>query len=166
MDFKKLKEEIKQAKNKKDNNNIGFIRISENTIKIRSSLYLNDIDCNNIESASDIYNVVNEYQLDPELFSQPFYIIASLGKFDEKIINIINQLDNNIHIQINIDVDVDEKAVEMLSKIEHKNCHLYLHRRIYLSAVEQFLSKITLEEESRLCIVVDYVKPQVPGHVL
>lgn len=84
---------------------------------------MDDIHCNNVESVSDIYNIVDRYQLDPQLFSNPFYIIVSFENYDENTIRIINQLDRNIHVQIAASNDIDKKAAEMLSKIEHPKCH-------------------------------------------
>lgn len=156
MDFKKLKYEIEQAKDKKSFLGITYL-FGKDSFRIRSSLYLNDIYCNNIKSASDIYNVVNNHQLDPQLFSKPFYIIVSFESFDEDTIKIINQLDNNIHVQIATSKDIDKKTVEMLSKIEHQNCHFYFNGYIYQSAVEQLLSKMPLDAESSPVIVIDKI---------
>jgi len=158
MTFSELKEIIEHAKDKKYFLDSTYF-FDIDSFRIRSSLYSNDIYCYNIESASDIYNVVNERQLDPQLFANPFYIIVNLEKFDEKTITIINQLDNNIHLQVASLNNIDDKIAALLSKIEHKNCHFYFNGWIYQSAVEKLLPKIHLDEESSPVIIIDEITP-------
>lgn len=158
MDFEKLKKEIEQAENKKSFLYAAYL-FGRDTIRIRSSLYMDDIYCNNVESVSDIYNIVDRYQLDPLLFSNPFYIIVSFENYDENTIRIINQLDRNIHVQIAACNDIDKKAAEMLTKIEHPNCHFSFNGYIYQSAVEQLLSKMPLDAQSSPVIVIDEITP-------
>lgn len=153
MSFNELKETIEQAKDKKSIIG-GTLSFDRDSFRIRSALYSNDIFCNNIESVNDIYNVVNKYQLDSNLFSNPFYIIVALENFDEKTIEIINQLDSNIHVQIAISKDIDDKLVEMLFKIKHKNCHFYFGGYIYMGAIEKILSKENLDIELGTAVII------------
>ena len=153
MDFKKLKEEIERAPNKKSF--LGLISIlNADSFKITSSLYSNDIYCNNVTSINDIYNVINQYQLDPQLFNNPFYLTVSLENFNENTINVINQLDSKIFVEIATNKDIDVQKFQILSRINHENCQFYFSGWINQDAMELLSSKFVIDQESRPVLVI------------
>ena len=72
MNFKELKEKIEQAKNKKILMLPSSFSINDE-IRIVSILYEYMIYCSDIKSINDLYNIINEYHLDVNLFNNPWH---------------------------------------------------------------------------------------------
>ena len=153
MDFEKLKEEIERSTNKKS-----FLRplpvLNADSFTITSSLYSNDIWCNNVTSINDIYNVINRYQLDPQLFNNPFYLTVSLKNFNENTINVINQLDSKIFVEIATNETIDVQKLQIISRVNHENCQFYFSGWINQDAMELLSSKFVIDQESRPVLVI------------
>lgn len=66
MNFQRLKEIIENTPNKRSFLDPTSI-LYKDTFIIISALYSNDIYCEDVERASDIYDIVNRYQLDPQM---------------------------------------------------------------------------------------------------
>lgn len=156
MDFKKLKEEIEQAPNKKSFLGTSPI-FNTDSFKITSSLYSNDIYCNNVTSINDIYNVINQYQLDSQLFNSPFYLTVSLEDFNENTVNIINQLDSRIFVQIATHKDIDIKKAQLLSKITRENSQFYFSGWINQDAIDLLSSKFIIDQECSPVLVINKI---------
>lgn len=96
MDFETLKKGIDNSQNKKIF--IGSLApINIDSFSIVSSLYYTEIFCYDVKTVNDIYDVVNKYELDPNLFHSPFCIKVVFEKFDESnnVIDINNWRSGN-----------------------------------------------------------------------
>ena len=122
--IKELKKQIENVQNKQNLNQ--SLRVKKGDIfRIKSSIYTDDIYCYDINTAYDLNGKVEQLNLDSNLFNNPYYVICSLETFDENTINIINGLNENTILQLVIPRDIDEKKVEQISKISHKETYLY-----------------------------------------
>jgi len=156
MDFNHLKKIIEQTPNKKT-----FLGSSSNfrsdIFRITSALYFYDIYCNNVKNINDIYNVVNYYQLDSNLFEFPFYLTVNFCNYNEDTVNVINQISDDAFIQIVLNEDLDKEKFQILSKINRKNTYVYLSSWIGLDLIEHLTNKFEITEDSSPVIVVEKI---------
>lgn len=155
MDFKQLKQIIEQTPNKKPF--FGCISVGRDSFRITSALYSNDIYCINVKKGSDIYNVVAQSQLDPELFNLPFYLNVDFYDFDTNTLNVINQLKDDIFLRISVNKYIDNEILQFISKISHRNCQIYLSSWINLDIIEQLVNQFEITEDSSPVIVVEKI---------
>ena len=156
MNFKKLKEEIELSPNKKDHLIFSGI-LKADSFAIISALYSRDIPCSAVTSVDDIYNVGNQYQLDPQLFSNPFYIKVSLENFDESTIDIINQLDSEAFIQVVAKRDIDDEKLQLLSKINREKCQFSFNGFISQDTIDTLFSKFDVDNECHTTLIIDRI---------
>ena len=156
MNFQELKDIIKKESNKKTF--IFQIPLYSNDIfHITSSLYNNDIPCYDVMSVNDIYNIVNKYSLDQNLFKKPFYITVYLKDYNENTINIINNLDNNFFIEIVAENNINDEAFQKILKIKRSNCIFKLYGRINIEVFEQIIDKFNIYNLEYCTLIVDKV---------
>ncbi len=153
MTFRELKKIIDEAPNKTDLMR-PILFSTEDRIEIISIIYNCGIPCNNISSASDIYDVVRKYQLDSELLKKPYYLRVYLQSFNENTINIINQLSDNVFVEIGINDVPDINKIQLLSRISHTRCQFVCNSWIDLDAIYLLTNKFTFSEESSPVIVI------------
>ena len=164
MTFRELKKIIDEAQKKTDL----MLSISfsvEDKIEIISILYNYGIPCNNISLVSDIYDVIREYQLDSELFKNPYYLKVSLQSFNENTINIINQISDNVFVEISINDDIDSKKIQLLFRISHTKCQFVCNNWIDLDSIYLLTNKFTLSEESSPVIVIRKIDSTTAGKI-
>ena len=153
MTFRELKKIIDEAQNKTDLM-LPISLSTEDEIEIISIIYKCGIPCNNISSASDIYDFVRKNQLDPELLKKPYYLRVSLKSFNENTINIINELSNNVFIEISINDIIDNEKIQLLSRISHTKCQFVCNNWIDLDSIYLLTNKFIFSEESSPVIVI------------
>lgn len=155
MTFKELKKIIEESPNKTDLLlPLSGLYLTEDRIEIISSIYNRGIPCNNISSVDDIYNVIKEYQLDPELFKKPYYLKVSFHDFNENTINIINQLSDSVFVEIDNIEALDNEKIQLLSKISHAKCQFKCNGWIDLNSIDLLTNKFMFSEESLPIIVI------------
>lgn len=155
MDFQQLKDEVDNEPNKIDLTDLPLRQISllDNRINIISKKYANIITCNDVNSASDIYDVINRYQISNDKFYVNFYLNA----FNENTINIINQLENNIYIRIIITDDINPNRLQMLLNITHLNCYFSIHGWNNIDVLDVLLNKVKIYEDCNPVVVIDKI---------
>lgn len=153
MDFNELKKIVNDSQNKKD-----FLQqilvLPDDEIEIVSSLYDVEICCGNVTSVNDIYDTIEKYSLDPEIFKQPYYLKAHLRSFDEKTINMINQLDDNVFVELIIAGKVDKEKLKTLLKISHLKVQFICDERIDLDTIFLLSNKYIFDEKSPLTLII------------
>lgn len=154
MNFEDLKKKIKKAPNKKS---FDFSFMKDYSFRITSALYSDDIYCDNVVSANDIYNVIDKYKLNQQLFNNPFYITVDLNDFNENKVNIINQLDDKIFVEIQTSECIDMQRFQTLSKINHKNCQFYSNGWINQDVMELLSNKFVINQECNPVLVINFI---------
>lgn len=157
MHFNKLKEMIEDAENKMIfPHPVGFSL--DDIFMIQSILYDGSIYCGNVKSIDDIYDIATRYELDPKIFSKPYYIIASFDSYiylDENTIDVINSIDDDIYVQINIRAELELEQLQLFLRITHTKCQFELMSWIDLDCAYALASKYDISSESCPVIVIN-----------
>lgn len=149
-----LKKQIEIAQNKQNLNQNYRVK-REDIFRIKSSIYTDDIYCYDINTAADLYDKVQQLNLDSNLFNNPYYVICSLETFDENTINIINGLNENTILQLVITEDIDEKKLEQLLSITHKGTYLWCNCWIKNDMLRKITSAVKIDEDCSPVIIID-----------
>ena len=165
MSFKELKEQIEQAKNK-----IIFMPLLDfsrnDEIEIISILYEYKIPCYDIKSIDDLYKIIQEYDLDVNLFKKPYYLNVSLRSFDENTINIINQLNDNIFVEIELYNSISNEHIPLLSKISHKRIILSFYEWINLDIIYYLINTYEFNRECYPEVVIDQIDSTTANKII
>lgn len=104
-------------------------------------MYNQDIYLNSLSSIDELYKKIEDYNLDPDIFNQPFYLVVSLEDFNDNTIDILNKLDRNIVVHLATHERIEEKEIEFFSKLKSENIYLYNNNWISQEFMK-FVSKI------------------------
>lgn len=129
----------------------------EDSFRIKSIMYKQDIFLNSLSSVDELYKKVENYELSPELFNNPFYLIVSLEDFNDNTINILNSLNNNVLVQIATSGDIGPKEIEFFSKIKNENVYFYSRSLINQDCMQYLISKFNIDPESSPVLVIDKI---------
>lgn len=152
--IKEIKKQIENAQNKQ--NLIQNLRVKrEDIFRIKSSIYTNDIYCYDINAAADLYDKVEQLNLDSNLFNNPYYVICFLETFDENTIHIINGVNENTILQLVITEDIDEKKLEQILNITHKETYLWCNCWIKNDMLRKITAEMKIDEDCSPVIIID-----------
>ncbi|MBQ9318227.1 MAG: hypothetical protein IJR82_01155 [Bacilli bacterium] len=167
MNFKELKEKIEQAKNKKILMLPSSFSINDE-IRIVSILYEYMIYCSDIKSINDLYNIINEYHLDVNLFNNPYYLSVSLKSFNETTINIINQLNDETFVEIELchSTSTNNEILQLLSRISHKRVLFSSNNWINLDILHFVTNNYEFDRESYPLIAIDRIDSTTANKII
>ncbi len=135
---------------------------SKDCFVIRSLLYNQYIYLNEISSLEELYQKIKEYNLDPELFNKPFYLMVALEDFNEKTIKVLNELDRSIPVLISAPRDIGLKEITYFSQIENDNVYLWNNNKIDQESMRYVLSKFKIDSNNNPMLILDKIDSGTP----
>ncbi len=135
---------------------------SKDCFVIRSLLYNQYIYLNEISSLEELYQKIKEYNLDPELFNKPFYLMVALEDFNEKTIKVLNELDRSIPVLISAPRDIGLKEITYFFQIENDNVYLWNNNKIDQESMRYVLSKFKIDSNNSPMLILDKIDSGTP----
>ena len=137
-------------------------------IRIVSILYEYMIYCSDIKSINDLYNIINEYHLDVNLFNNPYYLSVSLKSFNETTINIINQLNDETFVEIELchSTSTNNEILQLLSRISHKRVLFSSNNWINLDILHFVTNNYEFDRESYPLIAIDRIDSTTANKII
>ena len=157
MEFKELKNIIENPGYPKKNFDAPLNLTYGDSFRLVSAMYNQDIYLNSLSSIEDLYKKIEDYNLDPDIFNQPYYLVVSLEDFNDNTIDILNKLDRNIVVHLATHGIIEEKEREFLSKLKSENIYLYNNNWISQESMKFVISRFKSDDDDSPVLVIDKI---------
>lgn len=157
MEFKELKRIIENPGYPKKDFDAPLFLVYGDSFRLTSAMYNQDIYLNSLSSIDEFYKKIEDYNLDPDIFNQPFYLVVSLEDFNDNTIDILNKLDRNIVVHLATHERIGEKEIEFFSKLKSENIYLYNNNWISQESMKFVISRFKSDDDDSPVLVIDKI---------